>query len=115
VLHAIVALDHDRFAVRLSAPVPVGAVVQFHVVDPAVAGEGLLASLADVEPPTRAALLFAGVERAAMRDDADADVRDVSETLDTTAVAGMACVGELGPAGSSNAGHTGSVSALLFR
>ena len=90
-----------------------GTTVQFHVRDAASADDDLRALLDGVSGS--GALVFTcngRGERLFGVEDHDATV--VSEALDTTAVAGMFCAGELGPVGGRSFLHGFTASILVF-
>jgi small ligand-binding sensory domain FIST len=113
-VRSVLGADRARGVLAVGAEVPVGTTVQFHVRDAASADEDLRELLTGVEAD--AALVFTcngrgerlfGVE--------DHDAALISEVLDTDAVAGMFCAGELGPVGGRSFLHGFTASVLVFR
>lgn len=112
-VRAVLGADRQRGVLAVGAEVAVGTTVQFHVRDARSADEDLRAVLGEVDGA--AALVFTcngrgtrlfGVE--------DHDASAVAELLDTDAVAGMFCAGELGPVGGRSFLHGFSASVLVF-
>lgn len=113
-VRAVLGADRERGVLAVAAPVPVGTTVQFHVRDAASADEDLRELLEGVEGS--AALVFTcngRGERLFGVGDHDASV--VADALDTRAVAGMFCAGELGPVGGRSFLHGFTASVLVFR
>ena len=113
VVRNIVGADKERGVLAVGHEVPVGTTVQFHVRDAASADEDLHSLLDGLHGD--AALVFTcngrgtdlfGVEHH--------DASAVGEHLDTEAVAGMFCAGELGPVGGRSFLHGFTASVLIF-
>jgi small ligand-binding sensory domain FIST len=109
----VLGADRGRGVIAVGTEVAVGTTVQFHVRDAASADTDLRALLDGVDGTGalvftcngRGARLF-GVE--------DHDAAVVAESLDTSAVAGMFCAGELGPVGGRSFLHGFTASILVF-
>jgi len=94
--------------------IPVGATVQFHLRDAATAHEDLVELLAGQQ--ASGALLFSCTGRGShLFGEPDHDARTVCELLGTDAVAGLFCVGEIGPVGFRSFLHGFTASVALFR
>lgn len=119
-IRGIVGADPDRRGVAIGDRVAVGTTVQFHLRDAVSADEELrrLLSQADQEVPAgrdRGALVFTCNGRGSTffgRPDHDAEL--VSDLVGS-AVAGMACAGEIGPIGDRSHLHGFTASVLLLR
>ncbi len=112
-VRALTGIDRARGALAVGAPLEVGATVQFQVRDAEAADEDLHALLA----PHRAdaALVFTCNGRGGgFFGEPHHDARVVSELLDTPAVAGMSCAGEIGPVGGRPFLHGFTASVALF-
>jgi small ligand-binding sensory domain FIST len=109
----VLGADRDRGVIAIGTEVAVGTTVQFHVRDAASADEDLRELLDGVDGS--GALVFTcngRGERLFGVEDHDAAV--VAEALDTNAVAGMFCAGELGPVGGRSFLHGFTASILVF-
>ena len=109
----VLGADRDVGAIAVGDEVPVGATVQFQVRDADSADEDLRALLAGRR--ASGALVFTCNGRGTHlfgRPDHDAEV--VSDHVDSGAVAGMFCAGELGPVGGRSFLHGFTASVLLF-
>ncbi|MFP5577022.1 MAG: FIST N-terminal domain-containing protein [Acidimicrobiia bacterium] len=109
----VLGADRGRGVLAVGTDVAVGTTVQFHVRDAASADEDLRALLEGVDGA--GALVFTcngRGERLFGSEDHDAAV--VAESLDTHAVAGMSCAGELGPVGGRSFLHGSTASILVF-
>lgn len=112
-VRAVLGADKAKGVLAVGAAVPVGTTVQFHVRDALSADEDLRAVLSGVGGD--AALVFTcngRGERLFRVPDHDAEV--VTDALDSTAVAGMFCAGELGPVGGRSFLHGFTASVLVF-
>lgn len=105
--------DRARGVLAVGAEIPVGATVQFHVRDARSAHEDLESLLAGVHGD--GALLFtcSGRGRHLFGHD-DHDAATVVDLVGTQAVAGMSCVGELGPVAGRTRLHGYTASVLVF-
>jgi small ligand-binding sensory domain FIST len=93
---------------------PVGATVQFHLRDADTAHEDLVELLAGRQAD--GALVFTCNGRGShLFAEPDHDARTVCELLDTEAVAGLFCSGEIGPVGFRSFLHGFTASVALFR
>jgi small ligand-binding sensory domain FIST len=117
-IRGVMGIDRERAGVAIGDVVPVGATVQFQVRDAASADEDLrelMADRASSSANAAGALVFTcngrGTHLFGMPHH-DAEV--ISDLLDTTAVAGMFCAGELGPIGGRNALHGFTASVAVF-
>lgn len=109
----VLGADRARGVIAVGTEVAVGTTVQFHVRDAASADEDLRELLDGVEGA--GALVFTcngRGERLFGVEDHDASV--VAESLDTDAVGGMFCAGELGPVGARSFLHGFTASILIF-
>lgn len=109
----VLGADRGRGVIAIGTEVAVGTTVQFHVRDAASADEDLRELLDGVDGS--GALVFTcngRGERLFGVEDHDATV--VAEALDTSAVAGMFCAGELGPVGGRSFLHGFTASILVF-
>jgi small ligand-binding sensory domain FIST len=109
----VLGADRGRGVIAIGSEVAVGTTVQFHVRDAASADEDLREMLDGVAGS--GALVFTcngRGERLFGVEDHDASV--VAEALDTSAVAGMFCAGELGPVGGRSFLHGFTASILVF-
>ncbi len=110
----VLGADRGRGVIAVGSDIPVGTTVQFHVRDAASADEDLRELLDDVHGT--GALVFTcngRGERLFGVEDHDASV--VAEALDTNAVAGMFCAGELGPIAGRSFLHGFTASVLVFQ
>jgi small ligand-binding sensory domain FIST len=113
-IRSVLGADHDRGVLAVGTPVPVGTTVQFQVRDAVSADEDLRALLEDVDGA--AALVFTCTGRGVRLFGVDHhDAATVAERLDTGAVAGMFCAGELGPVGGRSFLHGFTASVLVFQ
>jgi small ligand-binding sensory domain FIST len=113
-IRSVLGADPQAGGVAIGDLVAVGATVQFQVRDAASADEDLRELLTGEQ--AAAALLFTCNGRGEQlfgEPHHDADV--VGAMLDTRAVGGMFCAGELGPIGRRNALHGFTASVALFR
>jgi small ligand-binding sensory domain FIST len=109
----VLGADRGRGVIAIGSEVAVGTTVQFHVRDAASADDDLRELLDGVDGA--GALVFTcngRGERLFGVEDHDASV--VAESLDTSAVAGMFCAGELGPVGGRSFLHGFTASILVF-
>jgi small ligand-binding sensory domain FIST len=113
-IRAVLGADRDIGAVAVGDEVPVGATVQFQVRDAASADEDLHELLAGRR--AGGALVFTCNGRGVhLFGTPHHDASTVSTLLDTAAVAGMFCAGEIGPVGGRNHLHGFTASVALFR
>jgi small ligand-binding sensory domain FIST len=101
-IRGLVGADEDTGAIAVGAEVRVGQTLRFHVRDARSADEDLLHALARSVRGQRAAgaLLFTCNGRGAgMFGEPHHDARAVTRSLDTQALAGFFCGGEIGPVG----------------
>ena len=109
----VLGADRDAGAVAIGEEVPVGSTVQFQVRDAASADEDLRLLLAPEQ--ASGALVFTCNGRGThLFGTPDHDAAIVSRLLDTAAVGGMFCAGELGPVGGRNHLHGFTASIALF-
>jgi small ligand-binding sensory domain FIST len=112
-LRSVLGADHERRAVAVASEVPLGSTVQFHVRDATTAHDDLAAALSGRH--AHGALVFTCTGRgSALFGVPDHDAVTIADALDTPAVAGLACAGEIGPVGGANHSHTMSTSVLLL-
>jgi len=113
-VRAVLGADRQRGVLAVGAEVPVGTTVQFQVRDAASADEDLRALLGEVDGA--GALVFTCNGRGTrLFGTEDHDASAVAELLDTHAVAGMFCAGELGPVGGRSFLHGFTASVLVFQ
>lgn len=109
----VLGADRGRGVIAVGTEVAVGTTVQFHVRDAASADDDLWSLLDGVTGA--GALVFTcngrGVRLFGVEDH---DAAVVAEALDTTAVAGMFCAGEVGPVGGRSFLHGFTASILVF-
>jgi small ligand-binding sensory domain FIST len=109
----VLGADRDNGAVAVGAVVPVGATVQFQVRDADTAHRELV----DLLTGRRAggALVFTCNGRGTnLFATPNHDAALVGQLLDTNAVAGMFCAGEVGPVGGHNFLHSYTASLAVF-
>jgi small ligand-binding sensory domain FIST len=112
-IRGVLGADRSAGAVAVGDAVPVGATVQFQVRDAASADEDLCELLAGQEAD--GALVFTCNGRGRqLFGQPDHDAAAVARSLDTAAVAGMFCAGEVGPIGGHNHLHGFTASMALF-
>lgn len=113
----VLGADAERRGLVIGAHVDVGTTVQFHVRDAASASEELRRLLAEVEPTGAAqagALLFTCNGRgSAFFEEPDHDTGLLAGVVGS-AVAGMACAGEIGPIGGRSHLHGYTASAVVI-
>jgi small ligand-binding sensory domain FIST len=113
-VRGVLGADRDSGAVAIGDVAPVGSTVQFQVRDGASADEDLRELLTAAQAD--AALVFTCNGRGVnLFGEPHHDAEMVARMLDTSAVGGMFCAGELGPIGSRNALHGFTASIALFR
>jgi small ligand-binding sensory domain FIST len=111
VVRNVVRVDADEGAIVVVEPVPVGATVQFHVVDPEAARQDLLAMLARVRARLanarpRFGFYINGVARGqALHGAPHHDVALIRESLGEFPFAGFFSAAELGPMHDVNCVH----------
>jgi small ligand-binding sensory domain FIST len=118
----VVGADREKGAVAVGDVVPVGAIVQFHVRDPATAGDDLRALLEHADedrgtPPAGALLFTCNGRGSLMFGSANHDAEILQEVFgpdSSLPVAGFFCAGELGPVARRNALHGFTASVALF-
>jgi small ligand-binding sensory domain FIST len=100
-MRGILGADESSGALAVGEEVRVGQTLRFHVRDAASADEDLVESLRVLDGGRSAgALLFTCNGRGThMFQEPDHDARVVAEGLETSAIAGMFCAGEIGPVG----------------
>jgi small ligand-binding sensory domain FIST len=109
----VLGADRESGAVAVGAVVPVGATVQFQVRDADTAHRELVDLLTGRH--AAAALVFTCNGRGTnLFSTPNHDAALVGELLDTKAVAGMFCAGEMGPVGGHNFLHGFTASVALF-
>ncbi|MEZ5381268.1 MAG: FIST C-terminal domain-containing protein [Microthrixaceae bacterium] len=114
VVHDIAGADPATGALALADPPTLGQLVQFQVSDPASA-EADLDELLGLNAPADAALVFSCVQRASgFFAPPMSDAAALCDTLETSAVAGLFCVGEIGPIGGGSRLHTLTATAAVF-
>lgn len=112
-IRGVLGADRAKGAVAIGDIVPVGATVQFQVRDAVSADDDLRSLISD--GTGAAALVFTCNGRGThLFGEPHHDATVVSELLDTSAVAGMFCAGELGPIGGRNALHGFTASVAVF-
>lgn len=112
-VRSVLGADKAKGVLAVGSAVPVGTTVQFQVRDATTADEDLRELLADVSG--EAALVFTCNGRGERLFGApDHDAAAVAAALDTWAVAGMFCAGELGPIGGRSFLHGFTASILVF-
>jgi small ligand-binding sensory domain FIST len=113
-IRGVLGADREAGAVAVGDAVPVGATVQFQVRDAASADDDLHEMLSGRR--AGGALVFTcngrGVQ---LFGTPHHDASAVSQLLDTSAVGGMFCAGEIGPVGGRNHMHGFTASVALFR
>lgn len=116
-VRGVLAADQQAGTVSVSALVPVGTVVQFHVRDSLTAGQDLERRLADmvgVGNTERGALVFTCNGRGrAMFDTPHHDARIVQQVLGSQH-SGMLCAGEIGPVAGRTYLHGFTASVAVF-
>lgn len=113
-VRTVLGADREHGVLAVGAQVPVGTTVQFHVRDAHSADEDLRELLDGLDGAGALVFTCSGRgERLFGMEDHDATV--VAEALDTSAVAGMFCAGELGPVGGRSFLHGFTASVLVFR
>lgn len=109
----VLGADRDSGAVAVAAVVPIGATVQFQVRDADTAHRELVDLLTGRH--AAAALVFTCNGRGTnLFTTPNHDAALVGQLLDTKAVAGMFCAGEMGPVGGHNFLHGFTASVALF-
>jgi small ligand-binding sensory domain FIST len=112
-VRGVLGADRGNRALAVGDRVDVGTTVQFHVRDAATADDDLRALLAGASGD--AALVFTCNGRGRRMFGApDHDARVVYGALNSPALAGMFCAGELGPVGSRSFVHGFTASIALF-
>jgi small ligand-binding sensory domain FIST len=109
----VLGADRENGAVAIGDEVVIGDTVQFHVRDAESADLDLRALLDGQR--AEAALVFTCNGRGShLFAEAHHDASVVAESLDTLAVGGMFCAGEIGPVGPRNFVHGFTASVALF-
>jgi small ligand-binding sensory domain FIST len=112
-VRAVVGADRDAGALALGQRVEVGTTVQFHVRDAEAADQDLRRLMAGRDGD--GALVFTCNGRGRhLFGVPDHDARVVAEAIDSRAVAGMFCAGEIGPVGTRSYLHSFTASVVLF-
>jgi small ligand-binding sensory domain FIST len=112
-VRSVVGADRGAGALALGQRVEVGTTVQFHVRDAEAADHDLRRAMAGRDGD--GALVFTCNGRGRHLFGApDHDARVVAEAIDSRAVAGMFCAGEIGPVGARSYLHSFTASVLLF-
>ena len=112
-IRSIVGTDKSAGALVVSDIVPIGTTVQFQIRDAEAASADLEDRLSDLS--AGAALAFTCNGRGShLFGLAGHDADHLVDRLDTTAVAGMSCAGEIGPIGSVHHMHGFTASVLLL-
>jgi small ligand-binding sensory domain FIST len=112
-IRGVLGVDRATGAVAVGDTLEVGSTVQFQVRDAASADEDLRALLSG--RAARGALVFTCNGRGRrLFGTPDHDAIVVGDLLDTSALAGMFCAGELGPVGGRNAVHGFTASIAIF-
>lgn len=112
-VRSVIGADKERGVLAVGDHVAVGTTVQFHVRDATSADDDLHDLLRGVHGD--AALVFTCNGRGAdLFGVEDHDAAAVGDHLDTDAVAGMFCAGELGPVGGRSFLHSFTASVLIF-
>ena len=113
VVRRVLGAVRNTRAIAIAGDVVVGSVVQFHVHDPAMADSELRRVLS--HGPAGGALLFSCAGRGqALVEGSDHDPSIVSEALDTAAVGGVLCSGEIGPVGQRSWLHSFTATVVVF-
>jgi small ligand-binding sensory domain FIST len=112
-IRGVLGVDRGTGAVAVGDNIAVGSTVQFQVRDAASADEDLRALLSG--RAARGALVFTCNGRGRrLFGTPDHDAIVVGDLLETSALAGMFCAGELGPVGGRNAVHGFTASIAIF-
>jgi small ligand-binding sensory domain FIST len=112
-IRGVLGVDRGRGGVAVGDIIAVGSTMQFQVLDAASADEDLRAMLSG--RAARGALVFTCNGRGRrLFGTPDHDAILVADLLDTSALAGMFCAGELGPVGGRNAVHGFTASIAIF-
>ncbi len=112
-VRSVLGADRDRGVLAVGQHLPVGTTVQFQVRDAQSADEDLHATLHGLRGD--GALVFTDDGRGSDLFGIDHhDATTIGDHLDTDAVAGMFCAGELGPAGGRSHLHRFTASILIF-
>lgn len=112
-IRGVLGVDRAKGAVAVGEIVEVGATVQFQVRDAVTADEDLRSLLAGHDG--HGALVFTCNGRGThLFGEPHHDAATVASLLDTTAVGGMFCAGELGPIAGRNALHGFTASVAVF-
>lgn len=117
-VRGVIGIDQEAGSVAITAPVPVGTVVQFHVRDSLTAGDDLerrLRSAVDIDGDRpHGALVFTCQGRGrAMFDTPHHDAHIVHRVLGPHHV-GMMCAGEIGPVAGRTERHGFTASVAVF-
>jgi small ligand-binding sensory domain FIST len=113
-VRAVLGGDRSAGAVAIGQHVEVGTTVQFHVRDAATADEELRALLRGAGPAAGALVFTCNGRGAALFGEPDHDAATVSDALDSPALAGMFCAGEIGPIGGRAFLHGFTASLAIF-
>jgi small ligand-binding sensory domain FIST len=109
----VIGADREVGAVAVGDVVEIGDTIQFQVRDARSADEDLRLLLAD--RTAEAALVFTCTGRGVrLFGDPDHDAEVIAESIDSSAVAGMFCAGEIGPVGRRSFLHGFTASVALF-
>lgn len=112
-VRAVLGADRSTGAVAIGDRIDVGQILQFQIREPASASAELARLMPTV--PGRSALVFTCEDRGTkLFDRPNHDAEVVHESIGD-AVAGMFCVGEVGPVGERNAIHGFTATVLVFR
>ncbi len=113
-VRGVLGADRGRRALAVGQQVEIGTTVQFHVRDAAAADQDLHAMLAGRHGD--GALVFTCNGRGQrLFGEPDHDARVVHDVLDSPALAGMFCAGEIGPIGGRSFVHGFTASVLVFQ
>ncbi|MDY7105441.1 MAG: FIST N-terminal domain-containing protein [Actinomycetota bacterium] len=110
----VLGADRSKGAIAVAEPIDVGTSVQFQLRDAASADEDLRLLL-DGEAAGGALVFTCNGRGRHLFGAPDHDAQVVTETLGTTAAAGMFCAGEVGPVGGRSFLHSFTASVALFR
>jgi small ligand-binding sensory domain FIST len=112
-IRGVIGADREAGAVAIGEAVPVGSTVQFQVRDATSADEDLHGLLAG-RTATGALVFTCNGRGVQLFGEPHHDAAVVASLLDTRAVGGMFCAGELGPVGGRNQVHGFTASVALF-
>lgn len=112
-VRSVLGADRGRGVLAVGSEVSVGATVQFHVRDAVAAHQDLESRLAGIEGDGALVFTCNGRGRSLFGVD-DHDATTVAELVDTWAVAGMSCAGEIGPLAGASRLHAFTAAVLVL-